>query len=229
MALHLNFYHEIEREAQARARDPFKLAALGGVVVAVLLVGYYFQRGRAVSADESRLAAMQADWAKLEPAKATAKKRETELFNLQKRNKALVQRLQGRFYWAPLLAKIAAATPPTVQIMTLTGECRSASSVGLTLVGIAAGPQPRSAAEDFRRALEKEIGERFPGVSVDFERANSLEETGENVEWEGQALPTARFSIRLVFDPRPPKAAPPSTHNAHNAQSAQKAQGGKKP
>ncbi len=216
MALHLNFYHEIQREAQARARDPVKLAGLAGAALAVLLLAYYGYRSYAVSRVEAKLASVQKEWKRLEPAQAEAKKREAELFVLQKSNKALVDRLHGRLYFAPLLDKIATATPPTVQITSLAADYADPEKPATVLVsGIAAGLQPRSAAEAFRLALEKEVSGQYPKATASFD-ANSLEEAEENIEWSGESLHTARFKIRLTLEGRPPakEEAPPAPKKA---------------
>jgi len=209
MALHLNFYHEIRREADARARDPFKLAGLAGLVVALLFLGYYFYRNSAVKAVERRLATARAEWKRLEPAEKEAKAREAALLIERKNNDLIVEQLQNRFYWAPFFAKVAAATPPTVQITSMQGtflpDSSSRPTVSVSLSGIAAGAQPRSAAEQFRLALEKEVSALHADATVNFEGANSLAETGETVSWEDGTLPTAQYRIRVTFHPFPEK------------------------
>lgn len=206
MALQLNLYHEIHRQAQERARDPFKLAGLAGLAIALLFVGYYFYRASVVSKVESSLASMQAEWKKLEPAKAKAKERESELLIQQKINGALVKRLQGRFYWASFLQEIAAVIPPEIQVLSLSGDFpRRGNPVNVIISGIAAGHQPRSVAEQFRLALAEKLSPRYAKMTATFD-ANSLEETTDMIEFRGESLASAKFRIRLTFEPEPTEA-----------------------
>lgn len=201
MALHLNFYHEIQKDAQVRARDPIKLAGLAAAAVAILLLGYYFYRSMAVSRVESARRSMVSEWEKTEPKLKAAVAREKELVALQSRNATLMKRLDGRFYWAPLLQHIAEVTPEEVQLTSLSGNLAH-PRVTLVLAGLAAGQQPRLVAEQFRAGIEERLQSLYAGSRVSFD-GNSLEETGRQVDLGGKALPVARFTLRATFETTP--------------------------
>lgn len=199
MALNLNFYHEIHKEEYARARDPLKLASMAGVGIVILMAGFYFYRLNEASSFTKEASRLRADWAKLEPHKLQAEKREKELLDGQVTNKALVERVQGRFYWAPVLSHILKATSTDVQLLTLSAEYHAAASSEVVLAGLAAGVQPRSVAETFRLRLQEALSVGFEGVSVRYDGTNSLEETLESVEIEGEAYNMAKFRLRVAL------------------------------
>lgn len=210
MALHINLYHEIHKHAEMERRDPVKLASLGLLVAMILLVGWYFYRSSAVRGIERRRADLQAQWAKVEPQLKDALEKEPQLLTRQKSNQALVERLHGRFYWAPLLARFQALVPENVQIVSITGELEPApdggrGTVSLLLKGMAAGALPRAAAEEFRQGLQAGLAPEYSGVTAVFD-ANSLEDGLEVIALNGQNLPTANFRIKVAF--KQPASAP---------------------
>jgi len=210
MALHINLYHEIHKQADRERRDPVKLASLGLVVCLLFLVLWYFYRAAAVGGIERHRNELIAQWGKLEPQLKVALDSEPKLLNQQKSNKELVERLHGRFYWAPLLAKFQSLVPAHVQILSLVGDTEPPKegqkpTFSLMVRGVAAGAMPRAAADDFRRALQAGFAENYSEVSVVFD-ANSLEDGLEVVQLNGQSLGTANFRIRVLF--KQPAAAP---------------------
>lgn len=210
MALHLNLYHEFHKQADQERRDPVKLASLGLVVLLLCLVLWYFYRSSAVRSAETRRNDLRAQWTKLEPQLKAALDNEPKLLTRQKSNQELVERLHHRFYWAPLLAQLQALVPPNVQIISLAGDIEppkdgTVMPMSLLVKGVAAGPLPRAAAEEFRQAMQTGFSQRYSEVSVVFD-SNSLEDGLEIVQLNGQALPTANFKIRVLF--KQPAAAP---------------------
>jgi len=207
MALHLNLYHEIHRQSERERRDPVKLAMLAGLVLAVLLALWYFYRLNTVGDLERKRSELQAMWTKLEPQMKAAVEIEPELLARQKSNQALVERIQQRFYWGPFLEKIATLTPEHIQILAFTGTVEPDKEVGKAVTvlvrGVAAGVQPRTSAEDFRRSLLQAFSGLYGDVSAGFD-ANSLEDGVENVQLRGQNLGTATFRIRLQIHPASP-------------------------
>jgi Tfp pilus assembly protein PilN len=209
MALHINLYHEVHKQEEQRRRDPFKLAGLGVILIFLAFVCYYFYRTEVVHRVEAQLSDLQAAWAKLEPQATAAQTREAGLLTQQKANEALIDRLQSRFYWAPFLGQIASVAPRNVQIMSLAGDLTARKGpVNVLLTGIAAGQQPRTAAEAFRLSLQQKMATSFYGVSATFD-SNSLEDSPEVIQLDGQALATATFKIRLHFFLDAKSAAPP--------------------
>jgi Tfp pilus assembly protein PilN len=210
MALHINLYHEIHKQADQERRDPVKLASLGLVVIFLCLALWYFYQASAVRRVEARRADLKAQWTKLEPQLKAAQDNEPKLLTQQKSNQELVERLHQRFYWAPLLAKLQALVPANVQIVSLIGDIEppvdgQKTPMSLLVKGVAASAQPRASAEAFRQALQTGFSQLYSEVSVVFD-ANTLEDGLEMVQFNGQLLPTANFRIRVLF--KQPAALP---------------------
>lgn len=199
MALNLNFYHEQHREEYERARDPLKLASKGAVVVLVLAALYYFYRMQDASHVVKRASQLRAEWAKLEPAKKQAEAREAELLKGQETHKAVIERLQKRFLFAPMLARLQEAVDPGVQLQSFSSMMAQdgGPAVEIHLVGVAAGLQPRRAAEEFRLRLLSVLKTGYQTVLVRYDGTNSLEETSDIVQSEEGELGVARFRLRI--------------------------------
>jgi len=205
MALHLNFYHEIHKQSERERRDPIKLAWLAAIILVVFLALWYFYRLSVVNGVEAQRNAIRSAWAAIEPKGRAAIEKEAQLLALQKNNQALVERLHGRFYWAPFLKEFAEATPPFIQIVSLTGDVDVSREKKRTIIvmvrGLAAGTPPRAAADAYRLALQKRLAAFATEVSVGFD-GNSLEDGPETVQLNGQTLGTAAFRIRIQFTPK---------------------------
>lgn len=197
MALHLNFYHEIQKDAKVRARDPIKLAGFALAGVAVLLIGYYFHRASEVEKVLETYRSQQEEWRKLQPLMKETTARQKELQKQQEKNARLVSRLKGRFYWAPLLQAVAQASPAEVQITSLEGKFER-QEISILLQGLAAGSNPRQAAEQYRSALEGHLESIYGAAQVTFD-GNSLETLQQTVVLDGKTLPLARFGMRITF------------------------------
>lgn len=197
MPLTLNLLHEEQKQLQARQRDPLKLGLLGLVGIGLLFMGYYAIRLMGSTALSARLRDRQAEWAKQEPLSNAALTREAELNLTLGAAKAVTKRIEGRFYWAPVLDTLQRAAPPSVQILTLLGNNDlNAEKVSLGVDGIAAGVEPRAAAEQFRIALAEALSKRFPGAVASF---RSLEDSTGMATLGGKPLPTAKFSIDVTL------------------------------
>ena len=207
MPLQLNLLHEEFLQQRQRQRDPLKLTAYFGAGIAVLLACNYLWTGYRVIALKSRASSIQHEWEKIEPQVIAAQKRADELSGIIGTTKSLDGMIDGRFYWAPILEKIARCVTPNVQVMGLDGvvlENEENRGVTITLDGIAGGREPREVAEDFRQMLLEQIGKQHPQVAVDFKL---LEDTDAAVTVSGNSVPTARFVVAVAFNPFP-KAAP---------------------
>lgn len=217
MPLRINLFYEHQKQEQARQRDPTKLGALGAVILVLLLVCYYGYRQSAVSMAVNKASRLRADWAKTEPELKAAATREQDLLAQQKVNQALIERIQGRFYWAPFLERFGTAVPANVQILSLAGDWPARGRpVNVLLSGIAAGMQARTVAEDFRISLQQKLSKDYGEVTSTFD-TNSLEDGAAPVTVNGQSLPTALFRIRLQFSPTPPVTATPTPSPAANS------------
>ena len=211
MALHINLYHEIYKEEQARRRDPAKLATYAGIALVVLLIGIYGYEWISIEAVRSQAQEQERQWKKLEPQATAAKAKEADLLAQQKVNAALVDRLQSRFYWAEFLTHFQEVVPANVQITQFNGDvdAQKSKQANITLNGVAAGEQARTAAEDFRVGLQQKLAPYYSDVSAIFD-GNSLEDSQEVVQLNGKSLNTVTFRIRLQFKITPPAPVAPT-------------------
>ena len=211
MALYLNLYHEVQKQKALQRRDPMKFAVAGLAAVALLLAGYYLLQLNSLRTLTNELKSLEADYAKMGPKAEAAKKRSAEAEVTVKVGDMLVKRMEGRFYWAPVLADLVKATPRDVQVIKFSGDVTGEETKRCNLVveGIAAGEDARKVAEDFRRALQDQFSEKDKGVKPTF---RSLEEAAETVALDGKKLPTAAFTITIPMEfgaePAPAAAAP---------------------
>lgn len=194
MPLRLNLYHEVQKQAALKRRDPLKLSLYGLGGIAVCMAGYYFLQFGKSHGLNSELDRLKVEHAKLDPEAKTALKREEELTANIKVNETLERRIEDRFYWAPLLGHLVGVVPREVQLIKVTGEIASDASrkCSLTLNGISAGTDPRRIAEDLRIAVAERLGTQYRNVTATF---RSLDDGAEPVTLEGKQLPTAAFAI----------------------------------
>jgi hypothetical protein len=198
MPLTINLLHEEQALVKQRKRDPLKLGlyALGGV--AALFVAYYAYRLIGSSEISGELKARQAEWARQAP-KEDAAEAQDKIFNEKLSVANLVsQRIDNRFYWAPLLAHLQRTVTPNVQIIRFSGSSDPKDEkVTISLDGLAAGPVPRAAAEQFRTTLNDTLGRSYKGAAATF---LSLDETASSVTLNSKQMPTARFTIEVKLD-----------------------------
>ena len=196
MALHLNLYHEVTRQRQVQRRDPLKLSIYALVAIAIGMAGYYFLQLGKTSLISSELARKKAEFTAVEPKALEGKKQAEELSTTILVSKTLVRRIEERFYWAPVLERVAKLVPREVQLVKLSGDVQgdSVKKCTLTLDGISVGSDPRKVAEDFRTAVIDEFGKNYQNVSSSF---RSLEDGSETVKLDGVMHPTATFAINV--------------------------------
>lgn len=199
MALHLNLYHEVQKQKALQRRDPLKIAMAGLGVVAVGFAGYYVLQLNTQRTLSNELRQLQAEYAELKPKAEAAQKRIDEIEVTMKQGEALVNRMEKRFYWAPILENLVQLAPKEVQFTRLVGDVtgEELKRCTLTIDGIAAGSDPRKVAEDLRRALVDEFSRRFTGVVASF---RSLEDAPEPTTLNGQKVPAATFGINVVME-----------------------------
>jgi hypothetical protein len=109
MALHLNLYHEIARQKRAKRRDPLKLSLFAVGLVAAGFAAYYLMELSAMSGISRELVRKQAEYQSMEPQANAAKAMEEELSGALRLSETFVQRIEGRFYWAPVLQQITSS------------------------------------------------------------------------------------------------------------------------
>ena len=207
MPLQLNLLHEEILEQRQRQRDPLKLSIYAGIGLAALLVLNYLWTGYRVLESKRRLNLVQSEWAKVEPKVTAAQKRTEELNGIISTTKALDGFIDRRFYWAPLLEKVAHCVTPNIQITALEGAVEEEKGISITLDGVAGGREPRGVAEDFRQMLLEQIGKEEPSVKVEFK---TLEDLDTTVSVGGNNVTTAHFIVMVGLDPfpKPPEPAP---------------------
>ena len=201
MALHLNLLHEEVSEQRRRQRDPFKIAMLVLACIGGLMVAYYMWNVYRTLEIKSRLGALNRDWAKVEPSVTAAQKRIEELNGLIKTTRMLDEYIDGRFFWAPFLQKIAECIAPNTQLISLSGTFSDdTKGVDVSLEGMAAGREPRSVAEDLRQMLLEQLKQPYNDVKVEFK---SLEDVDQIVIVGGTHMAMARFTLGVSFKPTP--------------------------
>ncbi len=196
MALHLNLYHEVQKQKALRRRDPLKLGGYGLGAIALCLAGFYFLQLGRQSALTSENKRVQTEHDQLAPKALEAQKRADEISAMLESSKKLVSRIEERLLWAPILEILTQAVPAEIQLVRLAGDVsgESARRCTITVDGIAAGEEARQVAEDFRRVLGERFGEKFKGATSTFK---TLEDSPDTVKLGGKTVPTASFSINL--------------------------------
>src|SRR5207244_2464732 len=119
MPLQLNLLHEEILQQRQRKRDPLKLSIYAGIGIGALLVLNYLWTGYRVLEGKSHLNWVQSEWSKIEPKVTAAQKRAEELNGIISTTKTLDTYIDRRFYWAPLLEKVAHCVTPNIQITAL--------------------------------------------------------------------------------------------------------------
>jgi hypothetical protein len=205
MPLQLNLLHEEILQQRQRQRDPLKLSIYASIGLAALLVLNYLWTGYRVLESKSRLNSVQSEWTKVEPKVTAAQKRAEELNGIISTTKALDTSIDRRFYWAPMLEKVAHCVTPNIQITALEGAVDDDKGITITLDGVAGGREPRGVAEDFRQMLLEQIGKEQPTVKVEFK---TLEDLDTTVSVGGNNVTTAHFVVMVGLDPFPRPAEP---------------------
>lgn len=211
MALRINLYHEVLRNRKQAQYDPLKLSMIGLALVAAGLIAWYFVELQTTKSAESSYRSKQAEYAKLQVQEKQAKAKEEEYTKQIAVVEKLGKRIEERFYWAPLLEELALSVSPTVQTAKVTGDVSGEGlrKVQVAIEGIAAGVEPRGAAEEFRTALAERLGKKYKNVVASFK---NLEDSNESATLNGETLKTAAFNISVTFnigtEPPPPPPKP---------------------
>ena len=210
MALQLNLLHEAITEERQRKRDPLKLGVMALIGFGVILFLWYGWNAYQTLQIKSGLNAAQSEWEKVEPKVTAAQKRAEELRQIIDSTKVLDGLIEGRFYWAPFLAKVAQCVAPNIQLTGMDGTVFGADrSITVSLEGLAAAREQRGAAEEFRQLLAEQLEKEYSDVKVTFK---NLEDLDTLVNLAGSPTPSARFVLNLSFKSTP--ADPTKTEGA---------------
>ena len=199
MALNLNLLHEQISEQRQRQRDPLKLGMIFvGAIAALLFVNYLWNGYKALQT-KHRLNVVQSEWAKVEPKVTAAQKRAEELTKIIDTTRVLDGFIDGRFYWAPLLENISRCVAPNNQLTSLEGSVLDEKKgVSVMIDGVAAGREPRAAAEDLRQLLLEQLSQHYGDVKVEFK---TLEDLDTIVSVGGSSLAMSRYVLNITFNP----------------------------
>jgi hypothetical protein len=198
MALHLNLLHEEQLEQRQRQRDPLKIGMMVLGALVALMVVYYMWNAYKTLEIRNRLNTVQHDWSKVEPKVAAAQKRSAELNSIIGTTKVLDTMIEGRFFWAPFLEKLSRCVALNAQITSVDGSVLEDKSVSVMVEGLAAGREPRAAAEELRQLLLEQLGQSYGKVKVEFK---TLEDMDTLVKIGGDNMAMARFGLSVSFNP----------------------------
>ena len=207
MALHLNLLHEEILELRQRQRDPLKIGLLVLSSCGAILFLYYAWNAYQTLEIKSKLSSVEAEWKKLEPKVTQAQKRSAELNDVINTTRVLDDYIDNRFFWGPFLEKLSRCVPPNAQITSLeasTGDEDKGGGVTVTLDGVAAAREPRSAAEDLRQMLLEQLGKTYHDVKAEFKTLEDVE-TVANIG--GTNVPMSRYMLSITFNPNASKPA----------------------
>jgi hypothetical protein len=196
MALHLNLLHEEIFEQRQRQRDPLKIGIRVLIALGALMAAYYLLNAYKVLEIRNRLGQAQHDWAKVEPKVTAAQKRTAELNGIISTTKVLDGMMDNRFYWAPVLEKLSRCVALNAQLTSIDGTVSDDGKITVIAEGLAAGREPRAAAEELRQLLAEQLGQTYKDVKVEFKVLEDLD-TIVNIGGSNQAM--ARFGINASF------------------------------
>jgi hypothetical protein len=205
MALHLNLLHEEILEQRQRQRDPLKIGMMVLGAISALMLVYYLWNAYQVLEIRNRLGLVQHDWAKVEPKVTAAQKRSSELNSIISTTKVLDGMIEGRFFWAPFLEKLSRCVAMNAQLTSIDATVVDDGKVGIVIEGLAAGREPRAAAEELRQLLLEQLGQSYNEVKVEFK---ALEDLDTIVNIGGSNMAMARFSINANFSTAATKPSP---------------------
>ena len=205
MALHLNLNHELERVRAERRRDPLKLTMIGLIVVAGLFAVQYFwtmTKSALVTRERDKL---RNEFNSKDPMAKAAVIEEADLQKKMGNSERFQARIEGRFYWAPLVQLVIENVPGNIHITRLSGDVNAddPSKVQFKIEGLVAAAEARTTAEEFRQRFTQVLEKRYSNVNATFRH---LEDGTETVAIEGKPMPTASFAINVQMQHREPSA-----------------------
>ena len=204
MALHLNLLHEEFLEQRQRQRDPLKIGMMVLCALGAVMVVYYMWNAYKTLEIRNRQSQAQHQWSKVEPKVTAAQKRSAELNAIISTTKVLDGMIDGRFYWAPFLEKLSRCVALNAQLTGLDGSVTE-DKVTVSIEGLAAGREPRAAAEELRQLLIEQLGQSYSEVKVEF---RTLEDLDTIVNIAGANMAMARFGLGVTFNTAAAKPTP---------------------
>jgi hypothetical protein len=198
MALHLNLLHEEIREQRLRQRDPLKIGMMVLGALGALMFLWYMGKAYQTLAIRNQLNTIKQDWSKVEPRVTAAQKRSAELNGIIGTTKVLDEMINSRFFWAPFLEKLSRCVALNAQVTSVDGTVLDDNkNVNVMIEGLAAGREPRAAAEELRQLLLEQLGQSYHDVTVEFK---TLEDLDTLAKIGGANMAMARFALSLSFN-----------------------------
>src|SRR4029077_11284242 len=199
MALHLNLLHEEILEQRQRQRAPIVIRMLRVASCGALLFLYYGWNAYRTLEIKAKLSSKEAEWKKLEPQVTQAQKRSAELTDMINTTRVLDDYIDNRFFWGPFLEKLSRCVPPNAQLTGMeAGVVGDDKGVTITIDGVAAAREPRSAAEALRQMLLEHLGKSYHDVKVEFK---TLEDVETVANLGGTNVPMARYILSITLNP----------------------------
>ncbi len=113
--------------------------------------------------------------------------------------------IDERFFWAPFLQKISRCVAPNAQLTSIDGTVSDDGRlVTVSIQGVAAGREPREAAEELRHLLTEQLSQSYSEVKVEFK---SLEDLDSLINVAGTNMAVARYSLGITFNTSATKPA----------------------
>src|SRR3984893_289707 len=225
MALQLRNLRQEILEQRQRQRDPLKIGMLVLASCGAVLFLYYAWNAYRVIEIKARLNHITAEWKKIEPEVTKAQKRSAELTSIINTTRVLDDYIDNRFFWGPLLEKLSRCVPPNAQLTSLEGQVldeEKGGGISVTIDGVAAAREPRSAAEDLRQMLLEQLGKTYHDVKAQFK---SLEDVETVASIGGVNVPMAHYVLTITFNPNTnakPAATPaPNRRKPKNSESSE--------
>jgi hypothetical protein len=213
MALHLNLLHEEILEQRLRQRDPLKIGMLVLAGIGALMFLWYMGKAYQTLSIRNQLNTIRQDWSKIEPRVTAAQKRSAEVRGIIGTTRVLDEMINRRFFWAPFLEKLSRCVALNAQITSIDGTVLDDErNVNIMIEGLAAGREPRAAAEELRQLLLEQLGQSYHNVNIEFK---TLEDLDTLVKIGGTNMAMARFALSLTLNPsatakaNPPVSQPP--------------------
>jgi hypothetical protein len=166
-----------------------------------LLFLYYASNAYQTLNIKAKLSGIEAEWKKLEPKVTQAQKRSAELTDLINTTRVLDDYIDNRFFWGPFLEKLSRCVPPNAQLTSLEATLQDdekGGGVTVTIDGVAAAREPRSAAEDVRQMLLEQLGKSYRDVKAEFK---TLEDVETVANLGGTNVPMSRYVLSVTFNP----------------------------
>ena len=199
MALNLNLLHEEIQEQRQRQRDPLKIGVMLLLMLGGIFFAYYMWNVYRTLEIKTRLSAVEREWAKVEPNVTAAQKRSAELTDIIKTTRVLGDYIENRFFWAPFLQKVSRCVAPNTQLTSIQGSVLDENKgISVSIEGVAAGREPRAAAEDLRQMLVEQLAQSYHNVKVEFK---GLEDLDTIVSMGGTNMAMAHFALTVTFNP----------------------------